>query len=106
MRLKLTFDSFQLESSSTCEYDYVEVRDGSSLQGKFCGKTVPSAKIAESGTMQVTFVSDGSVSHSGFLASYSAVPLGNEGKTVFTFSYGKGCWTRKLVVSALAKLGN
>ena len=83
MRLKLTFDSFQLESSSTCKYDYVELRDGSSLLGKFCGKAVPSEKIAESGTMQVTFVSDGSVRDSGFLASYSAVPLGNEGKTVF-----------------------
>ena len=84
MRLKLTFDSFQIESSFTCKHDYVELRDGSSLLGKYCGKTVPSAKIAESGTMQVTFVSDGSVSHSGFLASYSAVSLGNEGKTVVT----------------------
>ena len=44
--LKLRFLSFDVESHSQCQYDYVEVKDGSSSRsqslGTFCGNTIPS----------------------------------------------------------------
>ena len=77
--MKMSFSSFNLESHSSCSYDYVELRDGigsgSSLLGKFCGSSTPPEKTAESGTMQITFKSDGSNSKSGFRASLTPVPI-------------------------------
>ena len=61
--VKLTFNSFFLESKSSCSDDYVEIRDGdvlstSKLIGKFCGSRLPPIIVSNYKYMFVRFVSD------------------------------------------------
>jgi len=71
-RIKLTFEAFNLESHSTCKYDFVQISEGSEEE-KYCGKVKPSPIISSGNTMNVTFHSDRSVNRSGFKASWEAV---------------------------------
>ncbi|KAG7219563.1 hypothetical protein INR49_018990 [Caranx melampygus] len=77
--LNLTFDSFELESSSSCRYDYVKVYDGDSvlfpLVGTFCGNLVPSHFVSSGNFLTLHFVTDNSVQRRGFNATYRAIPL-------------------------------
>ncbi|XP_077993791.1 cubilin-like [Glandiceps talaboti] len=73
--IRLTFNSFQLEQHSLCNYDYVAVYDnctqeGCGLRGKYCGSQTPPTITSISNVMTVLFVSDGSISYDGFSASY------------------------------------
>lgn len=74
--VSLTFHDFNLEAHSQCRYDYVAVYNGldenSPLQGRYCGASVPAAIRGTSNELYVVFVSDHSVQHAGFRASYSA----------------------------------
>ena len=71
----LSFSSFELESCC----DYVTVYDGTddtgTQLGSFNGTTIPSNVIATSGSMFVTFTSDGSITYQGFEAAYVYSPL-------------------------------
>ena len=71
--MELRFLDFLLEAHSQCKYDYVEVRSGSTVLGKFCGTTKPSPMIATSGSMTVTFVTDRTVTKRGFWSIYKAI---------------------------------
>ncbi|XP_071156308.1 cubilin-like isoform X2 [Mytilus edulis] len=75
-RITLTFSSFDVEDSSDCSYDYVEIRDGTSADSavlnKFCGSQVPDPVTTTQNSMWVKFVSDGSVHNTGFQATYAA----------------------------------
>ena len=71
-RIKLTFEAFNLESHSTCKYDFVQISEGSEEE-KYCGNVKPSPIISSGNTMNVTFHSDRSVNRSGFKASWEAV---------------------------------
>uniref|UniRef100_A0A3B5AXX3 Cubilin n=1 Tax=Stegastes partitus TaxID=144197 RepID=A0A3B5AXX3_9TELE len=75
--VNLTFNSFELESSSTCRYDYVKVYDGDSvhfpLVGTFCGKSIPAYFISSGNFLTVHFVSDAMVQLPGFNATYRAI---------------------------------
>merc|ERR1719369_2707658 len=68
--IKLTFTVFDLECSSDCSYDYVEVldTDGSQL-GKLCGDSLPSPVTSSGNRMTVRFISDDSVTRSGLPGS-------------------------------------
>ena len=72
--VKLTFLDFKIEGSTNCRFDYVEMRNGSTASspplGKFCGYRKPPVIIAGSGSMYITFKSDGSVVKKGFRAKY------------------------------------
>lgn len=77
--IQLNFEDFYIESHSSCNYDYVEVRDGDNsaapLLGKFCGSETP-RRISSSGRyMWIKFHSDSSVSYEGFMATYSSQPM-------------------------------
>lgn len=78
LRLKLHFTNFDLESHSSCNYDYLELRDGSTssspLLGKYCGSVTPSITYASSGTLRLNFVSDGSMTKKGYRAIFQGVP--------------------------------
>ncbi|XP_078607280.1 uncharacterized protein LOC144879565 [Branchiostoma floridae x Branchiostoma japonicum] len=80
--IQLTFHAFDLERTNIlgeCNFDYVAVysRDIAGLDtliGKFCGQTLPSRSItSNTNAMSVVFVSDGSISRSGFNATFGTV---------------------------------
>ena len=79
MGVRLSFTSFNLESTSSCNYDYVEIRNGSSgsspILGKYCGSSTPIVPRAYSGSIFVTFRSDGSNSYKGFNATFAAINI-------------------------------
>lgn len=69
------FSTFQLQGSSNCQNDYLEIREGNStgaVVGRFCGDSLPSNYTSVIGhILWVKFVSDGSVSGPGFRATFS-----------------------------------
>ncbi|XP_015260854.1 PREDICTED: cubilin-like, partial [Cyprinodon variegatus] len=77
--INLTFSSFDLESSSTCRYDYVKIYDGDNMNfplvGTYCGNSIPAYFVSSGNFLTVQFVSDSSVQKQGFNATYKAVPL-------------------------------
>lgn len=73
-RLKLSFNSFSLESGVCSTNDYLEVRDGSSStsvrKGTYCGTYAPT--ITSSGQyLWVRFRSDSQFGYGGFEARYT-----------------------------------
>ena len=75
--MKLTFDSFDLESP--CDSDFVEVSDitveDTSARGKFCGNFPDTTSAAED--VLVRFVTDSRGRQKGFVMQYKAVNGGN-----------------------------
>merc|ERR1719507_541303 len=71
-RIKLTFETFRLESHSTCRYDYLQISFGSEEE-KYCGSDVPSPIISSGNTMAITFHSDHTKVKKGFKATWEAV---------------------------------
>ncbi|KAM6215214.1 cubilin [Rhynchocyon petersi] len=67
--LTIHFEDFNLQNSSNCEKDFVEIwenRNSGNVLGRFCGSSIPDS-IATSGSVAlVRFVTDGSVTASGF----------------------------------------
>ena len=53
----LTFEAFQLEISSSCENDYVEVSYDSFSQ-RYCGSSIPGPFTSTGSSMVVRFRSD------------------------------------------------
>ncbi|XP_062489682.1 cubilin isoform X1 [Pezoporus occidentalis] len=74
-RLQLSFIVFQVEDSSGCTKDYVEIREGNDtgrLVGRFCGNFLPSNYTPVIGhVLWVKFVSDSSGTDTGFRATFS-----------------------------------
>jgi len=72
-QISLRFETFDLESHDSCAYDYIEVRDGDSLNselvGRFCGNRVPEQILSSSQSLLIKFVSDSDVNRSGFFAT-------------------------------------
>lgn len=71
------FMMVSLEFHHSCRYDYVEVRDGDSINsrviGRFCGNNRP-APVQSSGTsLHVLFVSDGYKNFDGFFATFQEI---------------------------------
>ncbi|KAG8443219.1 hypothetical protein GDO86_011865 [Hymenochirus boettgeri] len=77
-RVTLIINDFRLQDQQNCDYDYVTVYNGyqnkSPLLAQLCGNIEPNAEVKSSGnTMKVIFVTDGSVSSGGFLATFTSV---------------------------------
>jgi PKD repeat protein len=76
---RVIFSVFDLESSSGCVYDYLNIYDGpttsDSLLGTYCGTLSPDTVVAykASGSLTFEFHSDGSVTGAGWVASLSCV---------------------------------
>lgn len=74
-RIKLVFNDFELEPHHQCNYDHVEIFDGSSAEskslGKFCGSNVPEPLLASGNEMYMSFFSDASVQRKGFHATHT-----------------------------------
>ncbi|KAK5650137.1 hypothetical protein RI129_001166 [Pyrocoelia pectoralis] len=73
-QVALKFQSFEVENHDNCVYDYVEVRDGltmdSPLIGVFCGYKIPADVRSSSNHLSIKFVSDSSVQKAGFSATF------------------------------------
>lgn len=68
------FNSFHLEASSTCAFDYVAVYDGPNtlapLLGRFCGSVLPPTLKSLTNQMFLVFKTDASVAAEGWRATY------------------------------------
>ncbi|XP_064098546.1 exoskeleton protein RP43-like [Macrobrachium nipponense] len=80
MKVEFQWDYFSLEGpSSYCPYDYVDISEyatGESLTGRICGSEIPPSVTSQSNLVVVTFISDGSVTLTGFRLNFLAVPGG------------------------------
>ncbi|ELV13768.1 Inactive serine protease PAMR1, partial [Tupaia chinensis] len=74
-----------LEFDYTCQYDYIEVRDGDSSSSRvikrFCGNERPAPLRSTGATLHVLFHSDGSKNFDGFHAIFEEVTACREPKT-------------------------
>ncbi|KAI4876140.1 hypothetical protein NFI96_002613 [Prochilodus magdalenae] len=78
-----------LEFDHSCRYDYIEVRDGDSLNsrviGRYCGNDIPSPIRSSGESLHIRFVSDGYNNYDGFSATFqeltacSSLPCMNGG---------------------------
>ena len=71
----LTFESFDLQSHSSCRYDYVYIVSYGSDRQKYCGSNKPSPIISSDNKMVVIFHTDGSEVGNGFKATWKAVEM-------------------------------
>ncbi|XP_059901037.1 cubilin [Gadus macrocephalus] len=80
MQIKLNFTDFQLEYSATCNYDYVEIRDGgyetSPIIGRFCGSQRPPVLVSHSNRLWLKFRSDVTTTSPGFTAHWDGTQTG------------------------------
>ncbi|XP_068117758.1 embryonic protein UVS.2-like [Hyperolius riggenbachi] len=88
-QVQLQFLAFDVQSSSGCTADYIRVYDGPGkmsplLLDRSCGSGQMPTLVASSELMLVEFITDGSITATGFKASYSAVQCGG------TFSASSG----------------
>ncbi|MCF8362177.1 MAG: T9SS type A sorting domain-containing protein [Prolixibacteraceae bacterium] len=78
-KVKLSFTSFHIEPSETCEWDYMNIYDGDNtsaiLIGAFCGENSPGeiTSTHSSGALTIVFRSDASLEYSGWEADISLV---------------------------------
>ncbi|XP_067663224.1 cubilin-like isoform X2 [Haliotis asinina] len=68
---------FNIEYDSTCSCDYVELFNGTSSMGRWCGRDGPNIQITGQ-TLKVQFHSDGSTSLRGFKLSVTAAEPASE----------------------------
>ncbi|XP_078577909.1 exoskeleton protein RP43-like isoform X2 [Branchiostoma floridae x Branchiostoma japonicum] len=97
--IELGFTAFDVEDDgSSCRYDYVAVYDGADtsapLLAKLCGSTIPSPLRSQGSALTVRFVTDSSITETGFTLVYtttdqqSVQPSGCGGPKELTGPYG------------------
>ncbi|XP_029134023.2 cubilin [Labrus bergylta] len=91
--IRLTFDSFNLEYHSNCNYDYVEVYDNGTVHtgtkiGRYCGRSVPPSITSTDNQLSLLFVSDSNLGSEGFSASYVSINATTDCSETFTSPTG------------------
>ena len=69
--VSIQFTAFNIETHSSCVYDWLEIRDGDSassplIGSRMCGATIPGAIQSTGNSMTLIFHTDSSVSKTGF----------------------------------------
>lgn len=76
----LQFQDFDMEGSSDCSYDFLEIYDGHQSNdtkiGRYCGTGRPNQVVSTYNFLTLVFQSDGSVGGRGFKANYSLTAVG------------------------------
>ncbi|XP_075185922.1 embryonic protein UVS.2-like [Anomaloglossus baeobatrachus] len=80
-QVSLTFVAFDVQSSPNCASDYIKIYDGPTkrhpvLIDRTCGSGVVPPIISSSNQLLIEFSSDGSITGTGFKASYATVSCG------------------------------
>ena len=77
VKITLLFRQFSVETHEKCIYDSVKIYDGDSISAKqlgpsdgFCGDCKPPSLISTRNSLLIVFVSDATVSSSGFNITY------------------------------------
>uniref|UniRef100_A0A4W6EIF8 Inactive serine protease PAMR1 n=1 Tax=Lates calcarifer TaxID=8187 RepID=A0A4W6EIF8_LATCA len=99
--IELRFMMLSLEFHHSCRYDYVEVRDGDSINsgviGRFCGNSRPAPIQSSGNSLHILFVSDGYKNFDGFFATFqensacSSSPCLHDGTCILDSSYTYHC---------------
>ena len=73
--IQLSFEAFDVEAESNCDYDFVKVMDsdGTTELAKLCGASLPATIKSSGNKLTVLFHSDGSVTKKGFEATWTEV---------------------------------
>ncbi|EFN66210.1 Cubilin [Camponotus floridanus] len=78
--LNVTFTAFNLEQSTDCKFDFLQIHDGrnagSQMINRFCGQTLPNGNgniISSHNTLYLWFHSDSSVSNDGFTFHWNSI---------------------------------
>lgn len=88
-KVALYFTYFDLEDSTDCENDYVQVFDnGDNSLGIFCGTDIPPRIDVTSGPLKVTFITNSAISGTGFIADYHTAPSDARCNELLTADYG------------------
>nr|P42674.1 RecName: Full=Blastula protease 10; Flags: Precursor [Paracentrotus lividus]CAA39673.1 blastula protease-10 [Paracentrotus lividus] len=77
-RVELDFIDFVLEDETNCRWDSLSINlgDGIKIDMKMCGREYPAASLVSIGNnMELTLISDRSVTDRGFMADYRAIDL-------------------------------
>ena len=74
----IEFTAFAVESSSTCRFDHVTIKngDGTTLLEKTCGYSLPAAVTSTSNRVEIYFHTDRSFSFTGWRLTWRAVSPG------------------------------
>ena len=70
--VQLTFETFGLEDSANCEYDFVEV-SYDSYSEKFCRDSIPGPFVSTGTTMNISMKTDSSITGQGFKAEWTSI---------------------------------
>ncbi|XP_054002675.1 cubilin [Hylaeus anthracinus] len=78
--LNVTFTKFNVEDSTDCKYDFLQIHDGrnagSQNLGRFCGNKLPNGNgiiLSTHNVLYLWFHSDSSISHEGFAFHWTSV---------------------------------
>merc|ERR1712112_153377 len=76
--IKIKFTAFNVESHSSCRYDWVQIIDGDStvLLSKTCGTTIPAEIRSKTNKVKVIFHTDHSETRSGWKLTWSLASTG------------------------------
>ena len=76
--VEMQFTAFDVESHSSCSYDYVTIKngDGTTLMEKTCGSSLPAAVTSTSNIVEIYFHTDRSGTESGWRLTWRAVTPG------------------------------
>ena len=89
-RILLYFQRFELEQSSNCRNDYLQISEGSAgdqrLVGRFCGRNRPQTVRTDKGVFTIRFISNNDIQHGGFRATYYFVDIQKPTETPTTVS--------------------
>ncbi|XP_037622677.1 inactive serine protease PAMR1 [Sebastes umbrosus] len=99
--IELRFMMVSLEFEHSCRYDYVEVRDGDSINSRViarvCGNNRPAPVHSSGNSLHILFVSDGYKNFDGFFATFqensacSSSPCLHDGTCILDTSYTYHC---------------
>ncbi|XP_068460007.1 inactive serine protease PAMR1 [Clinocottus analis] len=99
--IELRFMMMSLEFHQSCRYDFVEVRDGDSVDSRviarFCGSNRPAPVHSSGQSLHILFVSDGYKNFDGFFATFqetsacSSSPCLHDGTCVLESSHTYHC---------------